>query len=244
MRKELIGAVALAALMATPAVARETRAKAPAAASSMVAKAATAKAKPTSAKATKVKQARAGRGAGKAGIVTAAVVAVPSVVISKNEITQAELEQANAADFGATLAGNVATEFSIDFDFVLDEAMLASGSVTTQLLGGNDIDFSSILLDGFAFTQTGFDPQGETFTLELSGLLGIGEHTLTVNGTTGSSGKGAFGGNINLVPNGGTGPGGGAVPEPGTWAMMLLGFGGMGVAMRRRRSGTLMQQMA
>jgi hypothetical protein len=37
----------------------------------------------------------------------------------------------------------------------------------------------------------------------------------------------------------------GAVPEPGTWAMMLLGFGGMGVAMRRRRrTGTMMTQMA
>ena len=28
----------------------------------------------------------------------------------------------------------------------------------------------------------------------------------------------------------------GAVPEPATWAMMLLGFGAIGVAMRRRRS--------
>lgn len=28
----------------------------------------------------------------------------------------------------------------------------------------------------------------------------------------------------------------GAVPEPATWAMMLLGFGGMGYAMRRRRT--------
>ena len=28
---------------------------------------------------------------------------------------------------------------------------------------------------------------------------------------------------------------GAAVPEPGTWAMMLLGFGGIGIAMRRRR---------
>ena len=26
-----------------------------------------------------------------------------------------------------------------------------------------------------------------------------------------------------------------AVPEPGTWAMMLIGFGAMGVSMRRRR---------
>jgi hypothetical protein len=33
----------------------------------------------------------------------------------------------------------------------------------------------------------------------------------------------------------------GAVPEPGTWAMMLLGFGGIGVAMRRRRKPALAQ---
>ncbi len=30
-----------------------------------------------------------------------------------------------------------------------------------------------------------------------------------------------------------------AVPEPGTWALMLIGFGGMGVAMRRRRKAAL-----
>lgn len=37
----------------------------------------------------------------------------------------------------------------------------------------------------------------------------------------------------------------GAVPEPGTWAMMLLGFGGIGFAMRRRRrSGALAPQVA
>lgn len=35
----------------------------------------------------------------------------------------------------------------------------------------------------------------------------------------------------------------GAVPEPATWAMMLLGFGGIGMAMRRSRrgNGVLMQ---
>lgn len=32
-----------------------------------------------------------------------------------------------------------------------------------------------------------------------------------------------------------------AVPEPGTWAMMLLGFGALGFAMRRRKSSALTQ---
>ena len=32
-----------------------------------------------------------------------------------------------------------------------------------------------------------------------------------------------------------------AVPEPGTWAMMLLGFGGVGFAMRRRQRSPLSQ---
>jgi hypothetical protein len=34
---------------------------------------------------------------------------------------------------------------------------------------------------------------------------------------------------------------GGAVPEPATWAMMLLGFAGIGASMRRRTKQTLMQ---
>ena len=35
-----------------------------------------------------------------------------------------------------------------------------------------------------------------------------------------------------------------AVPEPGTWAMMLLGFGAIGFAMRRRRREGALLQMA
>ncbi len=40
---------------------------------------------------------------------------------------------------------------------------------------------------------------------------------------------------INVTP---------AVPEPGTWAMMLIGFGGVGVALRRRRKPNGLMQIA
>jgi hypothetical protein len=42
----------------------------------------------------------------------------------------------------------------------------------------------------------------------------------------------------------GTGTGGPGVPEPGTWAMMLLGFGVAGMAIRRNRRKTLVSQLA
>ena len=35
-----------------------------------------------------------------------------------------------------------------------------------------------------------------------------------------------------------------AVPEPGTWALMLLGFGGIGMAMRRQRGTEVLAQIA
>jgi hypothetical protein len=35
-----------------------------------------------------------------------------------------------------------------------------------------------------------------------------------------------------------------AVPEPGTWAMMLLGFGAIGFSMRRRRTQQNIAQIA
>jgi hypothetical protein len=36
----------------------------------------------------------------------------------------------------------------------------------------------------------------------------------------------------------------GQVPEPATWAMMLLGFGGIGMAMRRGRKTNRLAQVA
>ena len=106
-----------------------------------------------------------------------------------------------------------------------------NAQVSSIFLEGHDIDFTSVLLDGWALIMTDGDGDGtETWALSPGVTLAAGPHTLFVNGDiVGTSGS--FGGNINIT----------AVPEPATWAMMLLGFGAVGFAMRRRRQPMLAQ---
>jgi len=57
-----------------------------------------------------------------------------------------------------------------------------------------------------------------------------------------------FGGTANYtvfdnITFGSATPGGGAVPEPATWAMMLIGFGAVGSALRRKKRPTARLQL-
>jgi hypothetical protein len=61
--------------------------------------------------------------------------------------------------------------------------------------------------------------------------VGAGTFTLNIQGTPGTQ-NGAFGGNFAFVSTS-------AVPEPTTWAMMLVGFGAVGYSMRKRASNKL-----
>jgi len=58
---------------------------------------------------------------------------------------------------------------------------------------------------------------------------GDGVDVIEILGRSGANNSGLS--NAALFQTGGAG----SVPEPGTWAMMLLGFGAMGVSLRRRR---------
>lgn len=78
----------------------------------------------------------------------------------------------------------------------------------------------------------GFDISGTTN----AGFFNLNDGFFSVNLTTGAAtrigtiGAGSLIG-LSLAPAA-------AVPEPGTWAMMLLGFGAVGATLRRRRSAT------
>lgn len=131
---------------------------------------------------------------------------------------------------GALLrTGITAGEFSDMFTFTLPTTGLGSGTVTTSInafasLG--DLDFTSVMINGTAATITR-SAQGlneVAFANDVPIFAGK-LNTLTVNGL--SRGNGSYGGQLSFAP--------GAVPEPATWAMMIVGFGLVGSAMRRRR---------
>jgi hypothetical protein len=112
-----------------------------------------------------------------------------------------------------------------------------ASNVAEALLGPGDEIFGTSILSF---------PGSSTFDFSFRGdlILGVidGEADITVNGTELSAADGfaedtvfdlgSFGPNIELTITDGSGTFviGGAVPEPSTWAMMLLGFAGLGIA--------------
>lgn len=96
----------------------------------------------------------------------------------------------------------------------------------------SSVDFTSAILTGPSgpvnLAIQFNDPNFERWTTAEIGLL-AGQYTLTIMGNAGADGQ--MGGHIDIR----------GVPEPATWAMMLLGFGAVGFAMRRRRAPVLAQ---
>ena len=152
------------------------------------------------------------------------------------------------ASFGHT--GIAAGAFTDMFQFTIPQTGTGSGSVITSttfrnIRGTTDLDFTSVLVNGLAATLTLMNAQGQVCTTRGVGTCGASEsfsindvpvlsgqlNTIVVNGI--SRGLGSYGGNATFVPS--------AVPEPGTWAMMLLGFGAIGFTRRRRRPALLTQ---
>lgn len=116
--------------------------------------------------------------------------------------------------------------FTREFTFTLPEMGVTSVSITTNSTvdAMTNLDFTSVLLNGAALTLS---PRGGAefgFLTNFPTMAGL--QTLTVNGI--ARGNGSFGGNITFSPTA-------AVPEPATWALLLLGFAAVGFSMRRSK---------
>ncbi|WP_176268071.1 FxDxF family PEP-CTERM protein [Qipengyuania atrilutea] len=129
-------------------------------------------------------------------------------------------------EFGAVVrASGESGDFTREFTFTLPVDGTTAASISTVRVDAmTDINFTSVLLNGVAFSLS---PNGGVEFGSIEGLATLaGVQTLVVNGFSG--GNGSFAGTISFVPTA-------AVPEPGTWALLMLGFAAVGFSMRRKK---------
>ncbi|MDG6079078.1 PEP-CTERM sorting domain-containing protein [Erythrobacter litoralis] len=121
--------------------------------------------------------------------------------------------------------------FTREFTFVLPEAGRTAASITTAAVSmAGNIDFTSVTLNGQNFNLT---PNGQFEFGSIALNTDSGLQTLIVNGIaqTTPGNNAAFSGVVTFAA--------GAIPEPGMWALMILGFGFVGGALRSRRNSSV-----
>lgn len=114
--------------------------------------------------------------------------------------------------FARTFTGRI---FSQAVNFPVDNVNFVSNGVTLNSLDSNGVTVQSRT---WANTSVG-NPEVRT----ISAVLAAGTHTIRARGSSGRDG--AYSGEATLA----------GVPEPLTWAMMIMGFGLVGAGLRRRR---------
>lgn len=132
---------------------------------------------------------------------------------------------------GFTDAGAFSQSATFELPQLGNTGSSITNSATKLAMGSSgNIDFTSIFLTdpngmvyNYSLTPTGLVETGNILLATVAGT-----YKLTVEGTANTAAT--YGGNITFS----------AVPEPATWALMILGFGAVGFSMRRRsaKAGT------
>ncbi len=115
--------------------------------------------------------------------------------------------------------------FTDTFTFALPASGISAATVSSILSTEmNNVTFSSVTFDGSPFA---IDSVGSFESRHIAGLSTLfGTQTLVVSGSSG--GSGSFAGTIAFAPFVG-------VPEPASWALMIMGFGGLGAVLRTHK---------
>ena len=177
-------------------------------------------------------------------------VSTPVSVISNNGLTGTTNDSDGSAqrlDEGNGWTGNFApgdallfNNFSGLINITFDTPVSAAGAQFMANLYGDFL--ARIWYDDGTFADLGFDVAGNSNGNEDDSAVFIGVISDSANIVGITYGlhltQDSYGfaiGDVQLIDG---------VPEPGTWAMMLLGFGAIGVAMRRRRRVSTLAQAA
>jgi hypothetical protein len=195
-------------------------------------------------------------GASSLGMASAAQAGVPVVVTPNNPANPVGEIFVTAVGIDGTISatlGHVGIpdgSFEDLFQFHVPTLGTGSGSLTTSVtldnyLGSLDTDLLQVYVNGVLANLVLTDANGnvctdrtvatcganETWSLNNVTLLPGVLNTIDVIGL--SRGNGSYGGNATFVPA--------PVPEPAAWALMLVGFAGVGFQLRRKRNAGLAQ---
>jgi hypothetical protein len=137
-------------------------------------------------------------------------------------------------DFGNG-GGIAAGAFTDVFNFIIPLDGTSAGSVQATFTSPqNDLTFSAVDFNGNPFTLYNLPSLNAGYLAET--IIPAGLRALTVHGI--SPGIAAsYSGHLSYTPvRGGPVDEPPGVPEPTTWALMIIGFGGVGAMLRTRRS--------
>lgn len=181
---------------------------------------------------------------------TVGLAAAPTSAGAATVLTGAGVCNQTSTTLPTTTAGNYTSCVAYSGNLLNQNSIADINAALDALVGGNyspDVTWGPLESTEKGITDNGNDATGLlTFSQAISGNVIIGVHI--GNADSGADQRTQFY-LLNL-----TSPttqlylntqglsdavvisGVGTVPEPATWALMLLGFGGIGFAMRRRRS--------
>jgi len=177
-----------------------------------------------------------GLSAGSAGAVQTLSVSNPLLIFGQTDKIAASSKTVsvvsifNSFDFDVA-PGEFLTTAAIQDQLVSSNDSFATATINVYTLasgGSGPALLSSAAVGGSPLSTAGNLQSEQTDT----GVIGAGKYLLTVSGTVDAGAKPTLLSYDAQVF-------GAAVPEPATWAAMLLGFGGIGATMRRRRTQTL-----
>ena len=127
-----------------------------------------------------------------------------------------------AADFGDSFSSSMA--FDDVYTFTTPVSGMGSGSVSTSFSSdASELVISSVIINGVAESVAAAGYPGINGVPITAGIL----NTIEIIGTSGS-GLSTYTGTATFTAS--------PVPEPATWAMMLVGLGMIGFAARRRQN--------
>jgi hypothetical protein len=163
-------------------------------------------------------------------------MALAAPVVFADDITMtvpliADADTAGSYSAGLSATHLVAGTFTDTFTFDPSVSGLVSSSLATALTNDSDnIDFTSVMLNGVSFSLT--SPDGGVHDFAFFGpSFATGPLTLIVTGVAapalaaGTVISASYGGSLAV-----------AVPEPQTYLLLLAGLGAVGFVARRRQS--------